>query len=116
MPHGPLNGPRPAASSTLKLVIRETPVPEKDPTPVFPMNIIRADNTTQAILEDMEARMEFDIDRFSIDRTSSFTRGMGQTDVWEIMVDVSGLSPRAVDDMVETFVNAGYLFDNTEFQ
>lgn len=116
MPEGPLNGPRPGSDSTLLLRIRETPVPEKDPEPLFPMKIIRATNTEKAILEEIVRDTSFGESQISIDRSTSVQRGLGQTDVWEMRVDVSGLRPSDVAEDVDNLVNAGFKFEIVEFE
>jgi len=116
MARGPLGGRRPGASSTLQLRIREIPVPTGDDTGVFPEPLLRAGSGDQEILDDISKRVKINSDRLSIDRTSSFTRGLGTTTVWTINVDVSGLPPLTVADMVETLSDAGYDFESAEFE
>jgi len=116
MPEGPLNGPRPGSDSTLLLRIRETPVPEKDPEPLFPMKIIRATDTEKAILEEIVSNTSFGEGQISIDRSTSVQRGLGKTDVWEMRVDVSGFSPAVVFENVEDLIDEGFLFELVEFE
>ena len=112
MPVGSFGGRRPGSNSSLKLVIRETPVPDSDPEGVFPEPLLRAGATDEDIMEDISDRTVFNEQDISLNRTNKFTRGLGETRTWGIMVDVDGLQPSSVAKSVERLVDAGYVFDD----
>ena len=116
MPEGRFGVGRPTANSTLLLVIRETPVPDKENKGVFPEKIIRNSSTEDEIIEDIAERIGYSTDDVSIDMKSSVTRGFGQTDTYNIRLDVSGEMPSEVSNAVETLVSAGYNFNRVEFE
>lgn len=116
MPQGPLGASRPATDSTLLLVIKEIPVPDSGNKGVFPEKIIRQSDTEQAIVEDIAATSPFNTEDISVDRTSKMKRGFGQTDTYNIRIDVSGGTPQTVNETVERLANSGYVFNRTQFE
>lgn len=115
MPVGPFNGRRPGTDSTLVLTIREIPVPTGDNEGFFPPNLIRSGADEESLTEDIASRTEFATDDISIDIQNRFTRGLGQTDVYRINLNVSGKRPGDVMRTYETLTDAGYKFESAEF-
>lgn len=116
MPNGPFGGPRPGSSSILELVIKETPVPVEDDTGVFPDRVIRMGADEEDIIDDISGRTVFSSNDLSIDRKTSFMRGMGQTDTWTIRANVSGMAPESISNAVDKLVSAGYQFVSVEME
>jgi hypothetical protein len=116
MPEGPLGSPRPATNSTLLLVIKETPVPESDSEGVLPGKLAITEPTENNITRDIANRTMFGGRDISVDRKSSFTRGLGQSDTYKIRLDVSGEDPASVNKEVEKLVEEGYSFTSTKFE
>lgn len=115
MPEGPLGGPRPGSNSTLELRIKEIPVPTGNNEGVLPDSI--TSRQSKEIKEDILTRgVFFTDDRVSVDRKTSIERGLGQTDVWTIKVNVSGMRPDMVDDSVNALIDVGYKFESVEFE
>jgi len=110
---------RPFTSPMLELIITETPVPETDPEPLFPMSVIRSDDTVEAIEDDvMDVLEEFDeldgmLDGFSVSRDVSFTRGFGETRTFTILINASSVSPSTLDAIVSEMINEGYKFSSS---
>lgn len=116
MPEGPFGGPRPASNSTLKMVVRETPVPTNEDTGVFPDIIIKIGADVKNIREDISTRTGLELSNISINRRSNFIRGLGQTDTFVIKLDVSGETPDTVSNIVRTLTRDGYLFETVVFE
>lgn len=116
MPRGPLGGRRPGASSTLQMRIREVPVPTDDDSGVLPEPLLRSGGDEEEIISDIVSRTQADEDRLSVDRTTSFKRGLGQTTVWTINLNVSGVTPRRVVKLTDKLGRAGYEFESVVFE
>lgn len=116
MTRGPLGGRRPASNSSLKLVVKDSPVPSDTSEGVFPEPLLRMGSEESSVAEDIADRTNIDRGSISVDKTVSVMRGLGQTDKWTILINVSGMTPSEVDDEVDTLVDAGYLFSTIKFE
>lgn len=116
MPKGPVGGPRPSANSVLRLSIKETPVPESDPQGVFPEKLLRTGAYEEDIVEDIADRTTFDEDDIGVDRRTKFKRGLGQTEIYTIRIDVNKDKPKEVNRNVDKLGSAGYLFESVFFE
>lgn len=116
MPEGLFGTNRPGADSTLLLVIQQNPVPTGDIQELFPPNLIRKGADEQSLIDDISNRTVFTSDEISIDTQNKLTRGLGQTDTYNIKLNVSGMTPSQVDSVVQTLVDAGYMFKKAEFE
>jgi len=116
MPQGPVGGPRPTANSVLRLSIRDTPVPESDPQSLFPEKLFITGAYEEEIVEDIADRTTFDEDDISVDRRTKFKRGLGQTDIYTIRVDIGKRKPKEVNRNVNELSSAGYLFESAFFE
>jgi len=116
MPIGPAGGPRPGSDSTLNLVIKEIPVVGTQPEGVFPEPLIRNGAFEEDIIKDIASRTEFNEGDISIEITNKFQRGLGQTDTYDIDVNVSGMRPEKVATAVNQLTSDGYLFEIVEFK
>lgn len=105
-------------SPHLHMVIRETPVPEKDPTPAFPKKFMGASLRTseENILDDIASRIGIPEDDITVTIESTFMRGLGQTDTYTIKANVRGYSPAEINRYVDDLVDAGYKFSIVEFR
>lgn len=116
MPRGPFGGRRPGAKSILQLRIREIPVPTDDNEGVLPDNILGAGDDESQIIDDITNRYPIAEDRLSVDRKVSVQRGLGQTTVWTINVEVDEFTPSEVNKMTNKLSDAGYVFEETKFE
>lgn len=110
---------RPFTSPILEMVIREHPEPP-EAEPVLPRDIIVSSNTGEAIKD--SARQAFrDVDKvdqegdITVDRSVDFTKGLGQTTEYRILVNIKGASPEEVNEAVEKMVDQGYRFEFVKF-
>lgn len=106
-------------SSMLEMLVRETPVPEDDPTPVFPMDIVRSSDLTEAIEDDVRQAFsdvgsinDTDIE---VTKSVSMLRGLGEFKDVEILVNIKGARPDEVNEAVERLVDDGYSFSIVKF-
>jgi len=116
MPLGPAGGSRPGTDSSLLLVIREIPVVGAQPEGVFPEPLIRNGAYEEDIIEDIAERTVFDESEISVNISNKFRRGLGQTDTYEIRINVSGMHPEDVDDEVYKLSGSGYVFERVELE
>jgi len=110
MARGPFGGRRPGANPTVKLVIKEIPVPTNKNQKMFPDPVLRANDTEKAIIEDIASNTILDESEISVDRASSFMRGLGQTNTYTIHIDASGYSAESMAAILENIDEAGYVF------
>lgn len=112
---------RPLSSPVLKLEIRELPVAGKDPEPVFPMDVIRASDTEEAMTDDVKQAFRA-VDNVNIDRDISlsvknkFQRGLGQTDIFTILIDAKHTQPQELTRAVEDLIDEGYMFTQVRLE
>lgn len=112
MVKGPFGGKRPFASPTVKLTIKEIPIPHGQSDRVFPEPVIRTTDTERAIIENIADITTLSQDEIAVDRSSKFRRGLGQTTTYTIHLNVGKQSTRAIGSILDQLDDEGYKFSS----